>query len=229
MFSWFSILVALHWCPCIWIRSLFFQSFRAGSKGKKDSHCKAQQSLRLQLYRGMWDVGCRSMWGSGYRVELTTVCGYMWEMVFSAMCPCCCDLLPLIFVWKRTHLPMQETRERQVHLLGWEDPLEKGMAIQSSIIAWRIPSTEDPGGLQSIDLQRVGHNWNDLACMHEPSDNVLTVLGARDRSQLPRQCLTNCGEARLWLHSLFLLWEKSQSRGISLSTESCWPGIKVIR
>ena len=112
---------------------------------------------------------------------------------------------------------------------GLERSPGEGYAIQSSIIAWRIPSTEEPGGLQSIDLQRVEHNWNDLACMHEPSDNVLTVLGARDRSQLPRQCLTNCGEARLWLHSLFLLWEKSQSRGISLSTESCWPGIKVIR
>ena len=117
--------------------------------------------------------------------------------------------------------------ETQVRTLGWEDPLEKGMAIQSSIISWRIPSTEEPVGLQSIDLQRVGHNLSDLARVHETSDNVLTVLGAV--RQLPRQCLTNYGEARLSLYSLFLLWEKSQSRGISLSTESCWPGIKVMR
>ena len=103
----------------------------------------------------------------------------------------------------------------------------EGMAIQSSIISWRIPSTEEPVGLQSIDLQRVGHNLSDLARVHETSDNVLTVLGAV--RQLPRQCLTNYGEARLSLYSLFLLWEKSQSRGISLSTESCWPGIKVMR
>ena len=41
---------------------------------------------------------------------------------------------------------MQET---QVQYLGWEDPLEKGMATHSSILAWRIPCTEDPGGLQS--------------------------------------------------------------------------------
>ena len=50
---------------------------------------------------------------------------------------------------------MQET---QVPSLGWEDPLEKGMATHSSIFAWKIPWTEEPGGLQSIGSQRVGHN-----------------------------------------------------------------------
>ena len=50
---------------------------------------------------------------------------------------------------------MQET---QVRSLGWEDPLEKGMATHSSILAWEIPWTEEPGGLQSMGLQRVGHN-----------------------------------------------------------------------
>ena len=54
------------------------------------------------------------------------------------------------------HLPtMQET---QVLSLGWEDPLEKEMAAHSSILAWKIPWTEEPGGLQSTGLQRVGHN-----------------------------------------------------------------------
>ena len=42
--------------------------------------------------------------------------------------------------------------------LGWEDPLEEGMATHSSILAWRIPWTGEPGGLQSMGLQRVGHN-----------------------------------------------------------------------
>ena len=42
--------------------------------------------------------------------------------------------------------------------LSWEDPLEKDMAMNSSILAWRIPWTEEPGGLQSIGWQRVGHN-----------------------------------------------------------------------
>ena len=46
----------------------------------------------------------------------------------------------------------------QVPSLGQEDPLEKGMAVHSSILAWRIPWMEDPGGLQSMGSQRVGHN-----------------------------------------------------------------------
>ena len=41
---------------------------------------------------------------------------------------------------------------------GWKDPLEEGTATHSSILAWRIPCTEEPGGLQSIGLQRVRHN-----------------------------------------------------------------------
>ena len=51
---------------------------------------------------------------------------------------------------------MQETR---VWSLGWEDPLEKGMATQSSILAWRIPWAEEPDRLQSMGSQRIGHNW----------------------------------------------------------------------
>ena len=49
---------------------------------------------------------------------------------------------------------------------GWEDPLEKGMATHSSILAWRIPWTEEPGRLQSIGSHRVGHDRSDLAHMH---------------------------------------------------------------
>ena len=52
-------------------------------------------------------------------------------------------------------LAMQETRVRS---LGWEDPLEKEMATHSSIHAWKIPWTEEPGRLQSMGLQRVGHD-----------------------------------------------------------------------
>ena len=50
---------------------------------------------------------------------------------------------------------MQET---QVQSLSREDPLEKGMATCSSILVWRIPWTEEPGGLQFMGLQRVGHD-----------------------------------------------------------------------
>ena len=50
---------------------------------------------------------------------------------------------------------MQET---QVQSLGWEDPLEKEVATHSSILAWKIPWAEEPGGLQPTGLQRVGHD-----------------------------------------------------------------------
>ena len=73
-----------------------------------------------------------------------------------------------IYIYTHTHraslvaqrlkrLPgMQET---QVQSLGQEAPLEKGMATHSSTLAWRIPWTEEPGRLQSMGLQRVGHDW----------------------------------------------------------------------
>ena len=53
---------------------------------------------------------------------------------------------------------MQEPQETQVQSLGQEDPLEKGMAVHSSIVAWRIPWAEEPGRLQSIGSQKVGHD-----------------------------------------------------------------------
>ena len=58
--------------------------------------------------------------------------------------------------WWRIHLPMQEM---QISCLGREDPLEEGIEAHSSILAWEIPSTEEPGGLQPIVSQRVRHNW----------------------------------------------------------------------
>ena len=53
---------------------------------------------------------------------------------------------------------VQEPHETQVRSLGQEDPLEEGMATHSSILAWRIPGTEEPGRLQSIGSQKVGHD-----------------------------------------------------------------------
>ena len=65
---------------------------------------------------------------------------------------------------KAKYLPsMQETR---VWFLGQEDPLEKGMATHSSILAWRIPWTEKPGRLQSRGSQRVGHDWVTNTLLH---------------------------------------------------------------
>ena len=53
---------------------------------------------------------------------------------------------------------MQDLQETQVQSLGQEDPLEEGMETHSSTLAWRIPWMEEPGRLQSMESQRVGHN-----------------------------------------------------------------------
>ena len=50
------------------------------------------------------------------------------------------------------------TQETQFWSLGWEDPLEEGMATHSSVLAWRIPWAEEPGGLQPMGSQGVGHD-----------------------------------------------------------------------
>ena len=87
---------------------------------------------------------------------------------------------------------MQEIR---VWSLGWEVPLEKGMAIHSSILAWRIPWTEKPGGLQSMGLQRVGHNWA------TNTHRIIDVLIRRGNLDIKGVCV--CSQRRL----LRALWE----------------------
>ena len=65
---------------------------------------------------------------------------------------------------------MQETKEMWLPSLGQEDPLKIGTATHSSILAWRIPWTEEPGRLQSMGLQRLRHDWSDLGCMHTENE-----------------------------------------------------------
>ena len=68
---------------------------------------------------------------------------------------------------------MQET---QVWSLGWEDPLEKGMATHSSILVLRIPWTEEPGGLQFMGSQRVRHNWaTNTVILTKPAEVPVSV------------------------------------------------------
>ena len=89
---------------------------------------------------------------------------YHWFLVYAQRCGdiyiwpyfMACSLGASLVAQRIKCLPaMQET---WVWSLGWEDPLEKEMATHSSILAWRIPWTEEPGGLQSMGSQRVGHN-----------------------------------------------------------------------
>ena len=76
---------------------------------------------------------------------------------------CCLLIFNSIYVVSRASLVAQTVKnpparqETWIRSLVWEDPLEEGMATDSSILAWRIPWTEEPGGLQSTGLQRVGH------------------------------------------------------------------------
>ena len=84
---------------------------------------------------------------------------------------------PFLMAQMVKNLPaMQETWIRS---LGWEDPLEKGTAIHSSILAWRIPWAQEPGGLQSMGLQKDGHNW---ATFHFPASSCF--LCSSDNSLL---------------------------------------------
>ena len=71
--------------------------------------------------------------------------------------------------------------------LGWEDTLEKGTATHSSILAWRIPWTEEPGGLQSIGSQRVRHEWATFTftCLHIVSSSQNFLRPRCSASQLP--------------------------------------------
>ena len=62
--------------------------------------------------------------------------------------------------------------EVRVRSLGWEDPLEKGMATHSSILAQRVPWTEEPGGLQTMESQRAGHDWATNTDTHTSLVNV---------------------------------------------------------
>ena len=61
---------------------------------------------------------------------------------------------------------VQKMQEMWVGSLGPENLLEEGMATHSNILTWRIPWTEQPGGLWSMGSERVGHDWNDWACTH---------------------------------------------------------------
>ena len=67
----------------------------------------------------------------------------------------------------------------RVRSLGQEDLLEEGVATHSSILAWTIQCTEEPGELQSIGSQRVRHDWSNLACMHIPHLKLKSSLVKR--------------------------------------------------
>ena len=70
-------------------------------------------------------------------------------------------------------------RETWIQSLGWKDPLEKEMAVHARTIAWKIPWTEEPGRLQSMGSQRVGHNWATL---------LISSLRTKGTPHIPASC-----------------------------------------
>ena len=96
--------------------------------------------------------------------------------------------------------------ETWVQSLGWEDPLEEGMATHSSVLAWRIPWTEEPGRLQSSGLQRVRHDCRDLADMLNLFRNFQIVFQSssiilHSYGRMSDQFL--CILTNAWCHFLF--------------------------
>ena len=99
--------------------------------------------------------------------------------------------------WAKNPLEMLEIQETWAWSLGWEDPLEEGMAACSSILAWRIPRTEEPKELQSTGLQKVRHNWSDWAHRHTHTHTHTHTCYLPDSYSLlfPKWSLTFCSGA----------------------------------
>ena len=112
---------------------------------------------------------------------------------------------------KESSCQCKETQEMWVWSLGWEDPLEEEMAPHSSILAWEIPWTEEPGGLQSTGWQRVGHSWATNSFQDCYWMELETMACPWPSSRL-----------RWFLKGLEMLWRRSAS---SLSSpQGTWEG-----
>ena len=89
------------------------------------------------------------------------ICAGMWDLKVCLFFVCLFLVLPdfgasQVVLVVRIHLPTQETQKIQARTLIREDPLEESMATLPSILTWRLPSTEEPGGLQSMGLRVLG-------------------------------------------------------------------------
>ena len=88
-------------------------------------------------------------------------------------------------------------QETQVHPLGWEDPLGEGMANHPSILAWEIPWTEEPGGLQSMGLQRVGHDGTTRPLRSVGKSSSHFKLNSTQRTIWLRRAAGLCGRLQI--------------------------------
>ena len=113
-------------------------------------------------------------------------------------------------------LRLAAVRETWVWFLGRENPLEKEMATHSSILAWRIPWMEEPGGLQSMASLRVGHDW--------ATSLSLSCIGQGNGNPLQCSCLENPRDRGAWWAAVYgvtqsrtqLKWLSSSSRWLQV-------------
>ena len=99
--------------------------------------------------------------------------------------------------------------ETRVWSLGWEGPLGKGMATYTSILAWRIPWTQEPGGLQSVGSQRVGHDWATNTHTHTHTENGSSELNSVQRRAtkvMPRKKMMQEDRLKRWLLCHLEIW-----------------------
>ena len=131
----------------------------------------------------------------------------------------------LVLRWLKNLPAVQKT---WVPSLGWEDPLEEELKIHSSILAWGIPWTEEPVRLQSTGLQRVGHDWSDLACTHTSfyrgpqgrhSEHSVPDLELDRAAALEK--LMSCAPARL--ARMWWISGRSQRQGETHSARCTYP------
>ena len=110
---------------------------------------------------------------------------------------------------------MQET---QVQSLGQEDPLEESMATHSNILAWRIPRTEETGGLQSMELQRVNTTERLTLSLSPPRETILVAQMVKNLPAMQETQVQSLGqedplEEGMATHSSVLAWIISMVRG----------------
>ena len=142
-----------------------------------------------------------------------------------------CWWLERLCKWKRIRLPMR------VQSLGRKDPLEESMAIHCTILAWRLPWTEEPGGfLQSTGLQRVRHDWSDLAwrgCTAFWMSNVYTISFCPREEVVKERWRSKCiqypgpGTVTHALHAGGRWLMSPFTRGLSAWTTATSPGGQV--
>ena len=135
--------------------------------------------------------------------------------------PFCNHMLILLVTELHTVFPGGSSGKEPVHQcrrckrcgvqsLGWEDPLEKGMATHSNILAWKIPLTEGPGGLSSIGLWRVRHDW---ACRHDWTSYSLVAQMVKNVPAMQETWVGKIPWRTEWLPTSVFLARKFHDRG----------------